>query len=248
MMTLLVLNIVTFILLLNLLSLHSQQARKVTHYRQNRTSPDLNTFDNENKLEYLTQFALANKHRLIDWNGTCDEKLQHAWVWSGEKHIFSGRLETSFSHSTQWHKQICNFFQYLDCINGRCECADGDRFTPVLQFDPADHPDNDEKKSHMKRKRRCRVKEGELCNFVRVKSGFFPGVNISVPDFFECVEPFVCAIKVDPESDKVTHRPIVSETCQTVESITLGAKVGFKAQSASVDECEDVKAGRSPHR
>lgn len=73
-------------------------------------------------------------------------------------------------------------------------------------------------------------------------------MNISVPDFFECVEPFVCAIKVDPESDKVTHRPIVSETCQTVESITLGAKVGFKAQSASVDECEDVKAGRSPHR
>lgn len=36
--------------------------------------------------------------------------------------------------------------------------SDGDRFTPVLQFDPADHPDNDEKKSHMKRKRRCRVK------------------------------------------------------------------------------------------
>lgn len=74
MMTLLVLNIVTFILLLNLLSLHSQQARKVTHYRQNRTSPDLNTFDNVGLYFTLMYIIITiksyrnNLNRKTSWN------------------------------------------------------------------------------------------------------------------------------------------------------------------------------------
>lgn len=47
--------------------------------------------------------------------------------------------------------------QYLDCVNGRCKCADKDKYNLRFQHSSEDDPAKDKNKMYLKHKRRCRV-------------------------------------------------------------------------------------------